>query len=81
MHPLSTILLLVGYVLALPIALKMPIVVAKQHRLAFTGHQAGVTVALLGWLTRGTYSIVVIHVLWLIGARIWFSADPGRRRR
>ncbi len=78
MHPLSTILFLLGYALALPVALRMPEVVAKQHRLAFTGHQLGVGVATLGWLIRGSFVIAVIHLAWLIGVRVWFSADAGR---
>ena len=78
MHPLSTILFLLGYALALPVAARMPQVVAQQHRLALTGHQVGVGIATVGWLVRGSIVIVVIHLAWLIGVRLWFSADPGR---
>lgn len=80
MHPLSTVLFFVGYLLALPIALRMSTVVAKQHRLAMTGHQVGVFIATIGWLARGSVAIVVIHIAWMIGVRLWFSANPGRRR-
>lgn len=67
----------VGYLLALPIALRMSSVVAKQHRMAFTGHQAGVALATIGWLTRGAFVIALIHVAWIVGVRIWFSANPS----
>lgn len=77
MHPLTTILFLLGYALALPVAARMPQVVAQQHRLALTGHQVGVATATLGWLVRGSIVIVVIHVAWMVGVRLWFSANPG----
>lgn len=67
----------VGYLLAFPIALRMTNVVARQHRMALTGHQAGVGLATIGWLTRGAFVIALIHVAWMIGVRIWFSANPG----
>ncbi len=73
MHPASTALFLLGYGLALPIGLRMMSIVATQQRLAFVGHQAGVGLALLGWLFRGSITIAVIHVLWLIGVRLWFA--------
>ena len=72
MHPVSTALFLLGYGLALPIALQMSRIVAQQHRLAFVGHQVGVTIALVGWAIRGTITIALIHVLWVIGVRVWF---------
>lgn len=52
-------------------------VVAKQHRMALTGHQLGVFLATAGWLTRGAVVIAFIHVAWMIGVRVWFSANPG----
>ncbi|MGF1598290.1 MAG: hypothetical protein ACFCVK_15375 [Acidimicrobiales bacterium] len=72
-HPVSTALFLLGYGLALPIGLRMVPIVAQQHRLAFAGHQVGVVIVLVGWLLRGSVGIAVIHALWLVGARIWFS--------
>lgn len=85
MHPVSTALFLLGYGLAVPIAMRMVSIVAAQHRLALTGHQIGVGLALLGWLLRGSIVIMVIHILWLLGVRIWFGmggpnepqADPA----
>ncbi len=77
MQPVSTLLFFVGYLLALPIAFRMTSVVAKQHRMAFTGHQLGVFLATVGWLTRGAFVVVLIHAAWMIGVRIWFSANPG----
>jgi len=67
----------VGYLLALPIAFRMTSVVAKQHRMALTGHQVGVGLATVGWLTRGAFVIAIIHLAWMICVRIWFSANPG----
>jgi len=71
-HPVSTALFLIGYGLALPIALRMSAIVAQQHRLSFVGHQLGVGIALLGWALRGSVMIAVIHALWLVGVRVWF---------
>ena len=59
----------------------MPQVVARQHRLAMTGHQIGVAIATIGWLTRGAVVIAVIHIAWMIGVRLWFSSNTGSRRR
>lgn len=78
MQPVSTLLFFVGYLLALPVALKMTTVVAKQHRMAFAGHQIGVGIATLGWLSRGSFVIALIHVAWMIGTRVWFSTNPSR---
>lgn len=80
MQPASTLLFFVGYLLVLPIALRMTSVVAKQHRLAFTGHQAGLFLVIAGWLTRGAWVVAAIHLLWLIGVRLWFSANPSSNR-
>lgn len=80
MQPASTFLFIVGYLLAVPVALKMPVVVAKQHRLAMTGHQLGVAIAMIGWLTRGSIVMAVIHLAWMIGVRLWFSSDAGSAR-
>ena len=77
MQPVSTLLFFVGYLLALPIALRMTTIVAKQHRMALTGHQMGVFLATVGWLTRGAFVMAIIHAAWMIGVRIWFSANPG----
>lgn len=73
MHPVSTALFLLGYGLALPIGLRMTAIVSQQHRLAFVGHQVGVAIALLGWVLRGSVVIALIHVVWLVGARVWFQ--------
>lgn len=79
-HPVSTALLLLGYGLALPIALRMTQIVARQHRIAFVGHQLGVGIALLGWALRGSIVIAVIHAAWLIGVRIWFKMGEPETR-
>jgi len=71
-HPVSTALFILGYALALPIGSRMAAIVAQQHRLSFVGHQIGVAIATLGWLIRGNVVITVIHVVWLIGVRLWF---------
>ena len=78
-QPASTLLFFVGYLLALPIALRMSTVVDQQHRLAMTGHQIGVAIATIGWLTRGSVVIAIIHIVWMVGVRLWFSANAGGR--
>lgn len=72
-HPLSTIIFLLGYGLALPIGAKFGAVRASQNRLALIGHQAGVGLAALGWALRASAAMFLVHVLWLLAARIWFS--------
>ena len=74
MHPLSTVLFILGYGLGLPIAFRMVAVVQGQHRLALAGHQVGMTVAALGWLVRGSVAVAIGHLAWMIGVRLWFAA-------
>jgi hypothetical protein len=77
---LSTALFLLGYALAIPITLKMSVVVERQNRLALVGHQAGIMIATLGWILRGAIFVAVGHVLWLFIAYAWFTNfGPGRR--
>lgn len=73
MHPASTALFLIGYGLALPIAARLASIVSGQQRLAFAGHQFGVLVAGLGWALRGTAALVLVHVVWLAAAYLWFT--------
>lgn len=83
MHPVSTALFLVGYGLALPIALRLPSVVSEQNRLAIWGHQLGLLIVTLGWVMRGGVTVAVIHLAWMALASVWFGFRPlvGRRRR
>lgn len=80
MHPVTTALFLLGYGLAIPIAMRMTSIVAQQHRLALAGHQIGVGVAFLGWLLRGSLMIAVIHVVWLAGVRFWFHLSRPQKQ-
>ena len=81
MHPASTAFLILGYALALPIGMRMASIVSQQHRLAFTGHQVGVGLALLGWVIRGSIMISLIHVVWLVGVRLWFQLGRPQNQR
>lgn len=78
-HPLSTLLLLLGYGLALPIGARFRAIARKQSRVAFTGHQVGVGVATLGWAFRASLGLVVAHLVWLFAARLLFAW--GQRER
>lgn len=78
MHPVTTALFLLGYGLALPVGARLSVVVREQNRLALAGHQIGVIVALLGWGLRSSWAMVVLHGLWLVGARIWFRLSAAR---
>lgn len=80
MHPISTVLFLIGYALALPIAFRLGRVVSQQHRLALTGHQAGMTIAAIGWLVRGRVPMAVAHLVWIIAVRIWFAVGSQDSR-
>lgn len=81
MHPISTALFLVGYGLALPIATRLPTVVANQSRLAIWGHQFGLLIAALGWVLRGGILVAVLHLAWMAIASVWFGFSPLVRRR
>jgi hypothetical protein len=80
-HPISTALFLVGYGLALPIASRLPTVVANQVRLAIWGHQLGMLIAALGWVMRGGILVAVIHLAWMALVSVWFGFSPLVRRR
>jgi len=80
-HPLSTALLILGYGLALPLAGRLPAIVSRQQRLAFSGHQLGILIALLGWLSRSSFTVAVAHAVWLLATRIWFALAAMRHRR
>ncbi|MCP3992897.1 MAG: hypothetical protein GY724_27795 [Actinomycetia bacterium] len=80
MHPVSTALFLLGYGLALPIVFRLTRIIAAQHRLAFAGHQIGMTVALLAWALSGRVAMAVIHGLWLIVARLWFATGSRQAK-
>ncbi len=79
MHPVSTLFFLLGYGLALPIGAKFATIKAAQNRIALIGHQAGVGLAAVGWATRGSVAMILVHLLWLIAASIWFNlkSDPS----
>ena len=77
---MTTALFLLGYGLAIPIAMRMTKIVAQQHRLAFAGHQVGVGIALLAWVLRGSIMIAAIHVAWLGGVRLWFHVSRPKEQ-
>lgn len=81
MNPIATVLLLVGYVLAVPIASRLSTVVAAQHRLAMWGHQLGMMIAAVGWLFRGNVIVAIAHLVWVAFASVWFGFDPVVRKR
>ena len=79
MHPLSTVLFIAGYGLALPLASRLSTIVRGQQRLAFAGHQVGMLIALIGWLSRGAVVMALIHAVWVVATRLWYGG-VGRRR-
>lgn len=79
MHPLSTILFIAGYGLALPLAARLSAVIAGRQRLAFAGHQVGVLIALLGWLVRGSIVMALLHVVWVVAAKLWYTSSERRQ--
>ena len=75
-HPVSTLLFLIGYGLVLPIAFGRARIKPKMLTLAFAGHQLGLGVAALGWLLRGSVWIAAGHIAWAVVARVWFQQMP-----
>lgn len=74
---MSTALFLLGYGLSLPIATRLASVVATKNRLAMWGHQLGVSLAAVGWVTRGQIPVALAHVVWMTGAGLWFRLSSG----
>jgi hypothetical protein len=77
-HPVSTLLFLAGYGLAIPIALQLGRIVAQQHRMALVGHQVGIGIAAVAWLLRGRVVLALLHMVWAIGVRVWFDRQRIR---
>ncbi len=75
---MSTVLFIAGYSLALPLAFRLTTIVSRQQRLAFAGHQLGVLIALIGWLSRASFVMALVHVVWLVGTRLWYGAIERR---
>lgn len=72
-HPVSTLLFLVGYGLVLPIAIRRAQIPEKYLPPAFAGHQLGLFIAACGWLVSGRLWVAAAHVGWAVVARIWFQ--------
>lgn len=70
-------LFLLGYALAVPVALRFAKVATAQKSIGLLGHQLGVIIAGIGWALRGKLIIVGLHVVWLVVAKIWFSMAKG----
>ncbi len=66
MHPISTLLLILGYALAMPIAVRLASVRPRLVGLAIGGYQVGVIVAGLGWLLRGFRLVALAHLVWAL---------------
>lgn len=79
MHPVSTVLFLVGYGLALPPIFQWARVIQKRSSLALAGHQLGMGISMLGWFLRGRVSIGVAHLVWMVAAKIWFEVATKRK--
>ena len=47
--------------------------------MALLGHQVGVVLAMAGW-AAGPARLAVVHLLWLLGARVWFELATRRQR-
>lgn len=75
MHPVSTLLFLVGYALVLPIALRRAKLDPSHLRLALSGHQLGLFLAGVGWLMSGRPWVAAAHLGWAVAARAWFQAQ------
>lgn len=73
MHPVSTVLFLVGYGLALPPIFRWATVLDRRSSLALAGHQLGMGIAMLGWFLRGRVIIGIAHLVWMVAAKIWFE--------
>lgn len=79
MHPISTLLLLVGYGLAIPLLLRARTLTGRFRRLGLVGHQLGVLVAALGWAVRSRPVLAVAHLVWAMVARAVVGFVQRRR--
>ncbi len=73
MHPVSTLLLVIGYGLALPVALRAGSIPPRLRRLGLAGHQIGMIIAALGWAVRSNVILAVAHLVWALVAKIAIS--------
>lgn len=71
MNPAATLLLILGYSLALPIMVRWTVTVGWRRTMAVRGAQVGLLIAGAGWLARGRAVIGVAHLLAGLALPFW----------
>ncbi len=73
-------LFLLGYGLAIPVLFRFSTIIEKRNSLGLFGHQLGVIIAGIGWALRGKLIVMLLHLVWIVVAKIWFSmaAKPAK---
>ena len=78
----STVVLVVGYVLAVPFTLFVPGFLRLWRRRepwAYACAQGGAALIVAGWLARGAWPSAAVNAAWLVGFGIAY-ARAGRAR-
>jgi len=77
-QPVSVLLCLLGYPPFLLTLARWTDIVRARARMAALGHLVAGSVVALGWFVAGRATIALVHVAWLVVARLWFSwAERG----
>ena len=81
MHP-STVLLGVGYVLAVPFTVFVPGFLRlwrRRERWTYACAQGGAALIVLGWAVRGSWPSAAVNAAWLLGFGVAYARE-GRVR-
>ena len=81
MHPVSTVLLIVGYILAVPAIAQYPSLKSwgtGRRRLWLVSHQAGLLLVAIGWALRKNFLIAIAHAVLAIAIRLVVLAAQKR---
>jgi hypothetical protein len=78
----STVLLVAGYALAVPVTLFVPGFLRLWRRrepLLYAAAQGGACLIIAGWLLRGSVPTAVINAAWLVGFGVAYAVEGSKR--
>ena len=82
-HP-STVLLGVGYALAVPFTVFVPGFLRmwrRRERWTYACAQGGAALVVLGWLAQGRWASAAVNALWLTGFGVHYAREGRKRGR
>ncbi len=81
---MSDVLLVTGYVLAVPLTVFVPGFLRlwrRRERWAIATAQTGAALISLGWALRGNAVSAAVNLAWLVGLGVAYIAEGRRRAR